>query len=172
MQFHQHRFFFKAISVCMPRARPRQQLLVCSRGHCSSVDGVHATRHVQQNADEPALQQMSLQCWRLCLSICLTGVVLSQWTKKKKLLTFIPFLVATDFQPREQQHQMLPYRGLASHVIHDFPPANQGAIIGSSAEEGRLLAHHQLPTPNVGIDCVLAARGSAPRETPHAPSDN
>jgi hypothetical protein len=122
MQFHRHRFFFKATSVCTPRARPRQQLLVCSRGHCSSVDGLRATRHVQQNADEPALQQMSPQCWRLCLSVCLPGVVLSQWTKKKKLLTFIPSLVATDFQPREQQHQMLPQRGLASHVIHDSPP--------------------------------------------------
>jgi hypothetical protein len=169
MQFHRHRFFFKATSVCTPRARPRQQLLVCSRGHCSSVDGLRATRHVQENADEPALQQMSPQCWRLCLSVCLPGVVLSQWTKKKKLLTFIPSLVATDFQPREQQHQMLPQCGLASHVIHDPPPppANQGAIFGSSGEEGRLLAHHQLPTPN-----DLAARGSAPRETPHAPSDN
>jgi len=134
MQFHQHRFFFKATSVCTPRARPRQQLLVCSRGHCSSVDGVHATRHLQQNADGVAADVTAVLAALFVNLFARSGFV--TWTKKKKkLLTFIPSLFATDFQPQEQQHQMIPQRGLAPHVIHDFRPANQGAIFGSSAEE-------------------------------------
>jgi hypothetical protein len=171
MQFHQHRFFFKATWVCTPRARPRQQLLVCSRGHCSSVDGVHATRHVQQNADGVAADVTAVLA---ALFVCLfarSGFV--TWTKKKKLLTVIPSLVASDFQPHEQQHRMLPQRGLAPRVINDsFPQIKEQSLARQRRKEGCLrIINCQLRTswqhveaPHVkphmlrptNIECLLA----------------
>lgn len=95
---------------------------------------MHATRHLQQNADGVAADVTAVLAALFVNLFARSGFV--TWTKKKKkLLTFIPSLFATDFQPQEQQHQMIPQRGLAPHVIHDFRPANQGAIFGSSAEE-------------------------------------